>query len=162
MKRPFGFLHWARILKFTILISLLILFGIFVQDVFTKFSAKKTNFMQSDKNNVSVDIPSFTFCFTPSMKNSIIKKYDLPSSSIYSNFVEVEKKANYSIPKIFTESSYQLEEDFDLKFAKCGGGITKKHILHEGKNEIKVPHNAWGGREGECKDVIVNVEKMYR
>ena len=161
MKRPFGFLHWARILKFTILISLSILFGIFVQDVFSKFSAKKTNFMQSDKNNVSVDIPSFTICFTPSMKKSTIKKYDLASSSIFFNFVEVKKKTNYSIPKIFTESSYQLEEDFDLKFAKCGGGLYKKYILHEGKNEIKVPYNAWGSGD-ECKDVIVNVEKMYR
>ena len=159
MKRPFGFLHWARILKFIILVSLLILFGIFVQDVFTKFSAKKTNLMQSDKNNVSVDIPSFTFCFTPPMKTSTAQKYNL-DKSIFFSFVEVRKAINYSIPQVFTESTYQLGEDFDLKFAKCGG-MYQTNILYEGKNKIKIPHSAWGSG-GECKDVIVTVEKIYR
>ena len=159
MKRPFGFLHWTRILKFIILFSLLILFGIFVQDVFTKFSAKKTNFMQFDTNNASVDIPSFTFCFTPTMKRSLMEKYNL-DKSIFFNFVEEKKPINYSIPKVFTETTYQLGEDFDLKFAKCGVKY-EKNILHEGKNKINIPYSAWG-KGGECKYVIVIVEKIYR
>ena len=136
-------MHWVNISKFITASSLLILFGMFVKDVFNKFAAKKTNFMQSTLHNTSIKTPSFTFCFTPPMKRSMMEKYNLSTSNIFLNFVE-SKKSNNSIPKIFNESSYQLGQDFVLKYPKCGIGL-KKNILYDGINNIEIPENVWGG-----------------
>ena len=152
-------MHWVNISKFLTALSLLMLFGMFVKDVFNKFAAKKTNFMQSTIHNTSIKIPSFTFCFTPAMKKSMIQKYNLTSSNIFINFVESRNSDN-SIPKLFNESTYQLGQDFVLKYPKCGIGLKKK-ILNDGMNKIYVPENVWGGSGSSCKNVTIKVERIY-
>ena len=102
----------AKLTKAAILIGLVVIFAFFIQEVWSKFTEKATNYRQSFTKVDSYDTPTVTLCFAPSMKPSMKKHYNL-SSLDWHNLVTSSSSIK-SMTKMFHDSYYQLGRDFTL------------------------------------------------
>ena len=141
-------LHWSKIVKgLAVIFLFIVLIKFFMIGVIIQYAKKDTNFKKSLEKPSHVNLPTATFCFNPAFKKSILTKYKLSTYSVFNNLVNT-KTANYSIPNLFNESSYQLNKDFNLsvwKDEKIG------NYLSEGNNNVEY---------NETKSVKYHVEMI--
>ena len=102
----------ANVIKAGALVSLVITFGFFIQEVWVKFTDKSTNFMRSFEKVESYESPTITFCFKPTMKRSMKNHYNL-SGLDWKNLLDSDSSTK-SITKMIQDSYYQYGRDFTL------------------------------------------------
>ena len=102
--------HLAKSIKAVVLIGLIIIFGLFIQEVWAKFTERATNSRQSFKIVDTYEFPTITVCFTPSIKPSMKKNYNL--SGLDWNNLVASNSSIKSMAKMFKESYYHYGRDF--------------------------------------------------
>ena len=109
----------------------------FFKDVFEKFSDNLTNMATREepykKDGVTgIKSPAITLCFSPSIKPSVLKKYNLTTLSFF-NFADMVKTMDISFSKVMYEGSLRLGKDFDVKVQKYP---LKETLLKIGMNVV--------------------------
>ena len=122
----------AKPLKVIVLIALVITFGLFIQEVMSKFTEKATNFMQSFEKVEFYESPTITFCFKPTMKRSMKKHYNL-SDMDWQNFIGGVGSIHQSITKVIQDSYYQHGRDFTMRVNNYAYEAVE---LHEGTETL--------------------------
>ena len=100
----------AKLIKGIVLIGLVITFGFFIKEVWTKFTDKATNFMLSFNKVDSYETPTVTICFNPSTKPSMKEQYNLGGLDF--NYLVTTNSSINSITKMFEDSYYHYGRDF--------------------------------------------------
>ena len=103
----------AKPLKVIVLIALVVTFGFFIEEVWAKFTEKSTNFMQFFKRVEFYESPTITFCFKPTIKQSMKTHYNL-SAMDWENLLGSGGSAK-SMTKVIQDSYYQYGRDFTLR-----------------------------------------------
>ena len=103
----------AKPLKVVVLIALVVTFGFFIEEVWSKFTEKSTNFMQFFKRVEFYESPTITFCFKPTIKQSMKNHYNL-SGMDWENLLGSGSSAK-SMTKVIQDSYYQYGRDFTLR-----------------------------------------------
>ena len=137
--------------SWTILILLLIAFGIFVQDIWLNFISMSSSFkVYKNEKNYITESPAITFCFNPPMKRSIVDQYGL-QPVFYTNFLfhwsNFEAEPNHT--GILKESVFTLGQDFHL---------TMQLDFKNDPTYLKVGSNDLAFKVGSGK---VEVKEMY-
>ena len=128
----------TKIIKAIVLISLIITFGFFIKEVWTKFTDKATNYMQSFKKVDAYEVPTVTICFNPSIKPSMRKRYNL-SGMDWKNLVNSNDHIK-SMTKMFQDAYYQHGRDFTFVVSNYK---LQPVEIHEGtENIIEYPKGA--------------------
>ena len=118
---------------FLFIILLVIFFSLFFFQVIIQYAGKYTNFYKISKRADEIEVPTFTIC--TGWKESVMKKYDI-TFYIFSLPPDYETNlpSNYSIRKIYNETTYALNKDF---FIAINSDISKNPIvLDTGINEM--------------------------
>ena len=140
----------AKLIKGIVLISLIITFGFFIKEVWTKFTDNATNYMQSFKKVDSYEVPTVTICFNPSIKPSMKKHYNL-SGMDWKNLVNSNNHIK-SMTKMFQDAYYQHGRDFTFIVSNYK---LQPAEIHEGiENIIEYP-------KGMKNKIIVNKFHSY-
>ena len=131
--------YWF-IAKVVIVISLIICYTFFVQEVFIKFAAKETNFLAKTKQVEDYQSPTLAFCFDPGMKKSKLDKYNMTDKLTFQILINSSDTIP-SMSEIFEESSFQYGKDFKLFFADYLEW--NPHELSEGRTKIRMSSSEW-------------------
>ena len=118
-------------IKVAVLVSLVIVYGFFIQEVWVKFTEKSTSYIQSYKIVDSYTSPTVMFCFDPPEKPSMKKHYNIDGMPY--NTLITSNHTTKSMTKLFQDTYYQHGRDFILTATNYKFEVIE---LHEGSENI--------------------------
>ena len=118
-------------IKVAVLVSLVIVYGFFIQEVWVKFTEKSTSYGQSYKIVDSYTSPTVMFCFDPPEKPSMKKHYNIDGMPY--NTLITSNHTTKSMTKLFQDTYYQHGRDFILTATNYKFEVIE---LHEGNENI--------------------------
>ena len=121
----------VKTIKIVALVSLVIVYGFFIQEVWVKFTEKSTSYIQSYKIVDSYTSPTVMFCFDPPEKPSMKKHYNLDGMPY--NILVTSSNTTKSMTKMFQDAYYHHGRDFILTAINYKSEAVE---LHEGNDNI--------------------------
>ena len=105
-------LQKRRVLKISVLFTLLILFYIYYfKQVFKHFSEELTNTAKYDEKITAIEPPTITVCFTPSFKPSVFEKYNITDWIFFGDyFPDVTAKKTIKAQLIILQKNSRIVE----------------------------------------------------
>ena len=99
--------HTCKVVQVTLFLGLLSVTVLFAKDVWNEFISKSTSIKTQYEAKESLDLPVIVMCFNPSIKQSVMDKYNK------SDISDINYESNATI---FIEGSYHIGKDFNLTF----------------------------------------------
>ena len=144
-----------RVTKAIILIVLLAFFYYyFFLDVFTKFKSRRTNvatreeLYKKEGTIKGIKSPAITVCLSPSLKSSVLKKYNLTSLTTFQSHSQSKfKDLNLTFSALLQEAAFRLNHDYEIKIGSrylpeaalpLKIGNNQVDVGDEGKKNIEV------------------------
>ena len=139
-----------KVLKFTnaskciALLGLLIGAGFFVKDITLKYISKDSSYKTFTKQVEKLKPPTFTLCFNPYMKRSILEKYNLTYTQVQSLKM---KDLSIPYPTFYKQANYKLGLDFKISLGDLKGTKFEIDDINFMNDIIKIEelYTIWNG-----------------
>ena len=153
----------SKLLEWIVFIALLFTTGFFVKDVWKDFRSHDTSIKVSTEVSENYSNPTVTFCFVPSVKESVINAKAGSLKNYFRNFRHNESKIAYPWPETYFEASFEIGRDFDVWTDISGLNYANQdnHDENEKKVTIEKVETIWAGR---CYQISTHVktQKLYK
>ena len=119
----------CKIVIYKVFMYSILLFGFvffYMKETMIDFIKGRTTMTSRLENTLNLEFPTLTICMNPGYKYSIMEKYGFRTVGN----VLLKSVPNKTLNEVFEESSFILNRDFEIHFAKSWG---------KSRNEINLP-----------------------
>ena len=126
------------------LFGLLIGAGFFVKDITLKYISRDSSYKTFTKQVEKLKPPTFTLCFNPYVKKSILEKYNLTYAQVQSLRM---KKLSIPYPNFYKQANYKLGLDFKILLGEIKGTNFEIDDINFKNDIIKIEelYTIWNG-----------------